>query len=43
MIKTPFRKPVLAVQWDRTKVDYVLAERKGGKVDHRRRHDRAAS
>ena len=32
MIKTPFRKPVLAVQWDRAKVDYILAERKGGKV-----------
>ena len=32
MIKTPFRKPVLAVQWDRTKVDYILADRKGGKV-----------
>jgi hypothetical protein len=32
MIRTPFRKPVLAVQWDRSKVDYILAERKGGKV-----------
>lgn len=28
----PFRKPVLAVQWDRSHVDYVLAEPKGNAV-----------
>ncbi|MHB0956031.1 MAG: type IV pilus biogenesis protein PilM [Pirellulaceae bacterium] len=32
MIKRSFRKPVLAVQWDRTTVDYVLAERKGSQI-----------
>ncbi len=32
MIKRSFRKPVLAVQWDRSTVDYVLAERKSGQV-----------
>ncbi len=26
-----FRKPVLAVQWDRSTVDYLLAQHKGGK------------
>ncbi len=32
MIKTPFRKPVLAVQWDASRIDYLLAERQGGRV-----------
>jgi len=32
MIRTRFRKPVLAVQWDRGSVDYVVAEAKGGHV-----------
>ncbi len=29
---TLFRKPVLAVQWDRSTLDYVLADHKGGHV-----------
>ena len=30
--RTSWRKPVLAVQWDRTSIDYVLADRKAGRV-----------
>ncbi len=31
-MKSPFRKPVLAAQWDRTGLDYVLADWQGGRV-----------